>query len=65
MFELIERLPSDVSVLFIEHDMKLVARFAQRISVLVAGQIVVEGSPQEIASNSFVRDIYLGHRNHA
>jgi branched-chain amino acid transport system ATP-binding protein len=64
VFELIERLPSDVSVLFIEHDMKLVARFAQRISVLVAGQIVVEGNPQEIASNSFVRDIYLGHRAH-
>jgi branched-chain amino acid transport system ATP-binding protein len=64
VFELIERLPSDVSVLFIEHDMKLVARFAQRISVLVAGQIMVEGSPQEIASNSFVRNIYLGHRHH-
>jgi branched-chain amino acid transport system ATP-binding protein len=64
VFELIERLPPDVSVLFIEHDMKLVARFAQRISVLVAGQIVVEGTPQEIASNSFVRDIYLGHRAH-
>jgi branched-chain amino acid transport system ATP-binding protein len=64
VFELIERLPEDVSVLFIEHDMKLVARFAQRISVLVAGQIVVEGTPQEIASNDFVRDIYLGHRHH-
>src|SRR6202000_2410420 len=43
VFELIERLPSDVSVLFIEHDMKLVARFAQRISVLVAGRLLVEG----------------------
>jgi branched-chain amino acid transport system ATP-binding protein len=64
VFELIERLPAGVSVLFIEHDMKLVARFAQRISVLVAGQIVVEGTPQEIASNDFVRDIYLGHRHH-
>jgi branched-chain amino acid transport system ATP-binding protein len=64
IFELIERLPSNVSVLFIEHDMKLVARFAQRISVLVAGQIMVEGTPQDIASNSFVRDIYLGHRHH-
>jgi branched-chain amino acid transport system ATP-binding protein len=64
VFELIERLPSDVSILFIEHDMKLVARFAQRVTVLVAGQIVVEGSPQEIAANSFVRDIYLGHRHH-
>jgi branched-chain amino acid transport system ATP-binding protein len=64
IFELIERLPSNVSVLFIEHDMKLVARFAQRISVMVAGQIMVEGTPQDIASNSFVRDIYLGHRHH-
>lgn len=63
VFELIERLPSDVSVLFIEHDMKLVARFAQRISVLVAGQIMVEGTPQEIAANSLVRDIYLGHHH--
>jgi branched-chain amino acid transport system ATP-binding protein len=63
VFELIERLPAKVSVLFIEHDMKLVARFAQRISVLVAGRIVVEGTPAEIASNTLVRDIYLGHRH--
>jgi branched-chain amino acid transport system ATP-binding protein len=65
VFELIERLPSDVSVLFIEHDMKLVARFAQRISVLVAGRIIVEGSPREIAESSEVREIYLGNRQHA
>ena len=65
VFELIERLPADVSVLFIEHDMKLVARFARRISVLVAGQIVAEGTPSDIAVNTFVRDIYLGHRHHA
>jgi branched-chain amino acid transport system ATP-binding protein len=63
VFELIEALPSNVSVLFIEHDMKLVARFAERISVLVAGEIVLEGTPQEIASSSLVRDIYLGHRH--
>lgn len=65
VFGLIERLPENVSVLFIEHDMKLVARFAQRISVLVDGRIVVEGTPAEIASNSYVRDVYLGHRQHA
>ena len=63
VFELIEALPSNVSVLFIEHDMKLVARFAERISVLVAGQIVLEGTPSDIASSSLVRDIYLGHRH--
>jgi branched-chain amino acid transport system ATP-binding protein len=63
VFELIEALPSNVSVLFIEHDMKLVARFAERISVLVAGEIVLEGTPNDIASSSLVRDIYLGHRH--
>jgi len=64
VFTLIEALPKSVSVLFVEHDMKIVARFAERISVLVAGRIVREGTPAEIASDAYVRDIYLGHRNH-
>jgi branched-chain amino acid transport system ATP-binding protein len=64
VFSLIEALPPNISVLFIEHDMKIVARFAERISVLVAGEIVREGTPEEIAADSFVRDIYLGHRRH-
>ncbi|SNT31810.1 branched-chain amino acid transport system ATP-binding protein [Tardiphaga sp. OK246] len=61
VFDLIEALPSSISVLFIEHDMKLVARFAQRISVLVAGEIMREGSPEEIAKDPYVREVYLGH----
>ncbi len=61
----IERLPSDLAILFIEHDMDLVFRFAQNIIVLVAGSILVTGSPQEIADNQQVREIYFGSRRHA
>lgn len=61
LFEVIEDLPVDISVLFIEHDMDLVFRFAQRISVLVAGSIVAEGTAREIAGNDLVREVYLGN----
>lgn len=61
LFEAISELPEDISVLFIEHDMKLVFRFARRISVLVAGQILTEGTPAEIGADPRVREVYLGH----
>ena len=58
--EAIERLPADLSVLIIEHDMKLVFRVARSIIVLVNGSILTEGAPDEIASNPRVRELYLG-----
>jgi branched-chain amino acid transport system ATP-binding protein len=64
MLEVIESLPESIAVLIIEHDMKLVFRFAKQISVLVAGRILTEGPPQAIAQDQRVRDIYLGARNH-
>jgi branched-chain amino acid transport system ATP-binding protein len=64
MFELIEMLPDSIAVLIIEHDMKLVFRFARRISVLVQGKILVAGSPEDIAKDQRVRDVYLGSRAH-
>lgn len=60
LFEAIHQLPADVAILFIEHDMDLVFRFAETISVLVAGSILVEGSPAEIARHEAVRRVYLG-----
>jgi len=60
MFEVIAALPRDVTVLFIEHDMDLVFRFAERISVLVAGRLLVEGDPDAIAKDARVREVYLG-----
>jgi len=60
VFQIIAALPSDVTVLFIEHDMDLVFRFAQRIAVLVDGKLLTEGTPGEIAADQRVRDVYLG-----
>ena len=53
-------LPAGIAVLIIEHDMDLVFRFAQRITVLVSGAVFATGSPQEIAANPDVRAVYLG-----
>jgi branched-chain amino acid transport system ATP-binding protein len=53
-------LPRDVTVLLIEHDMDLVFRFANRMSVLVNGALFAEGSPAEIARDPRVKAAYLG-----
>jgi branched-chain amino acid transport system ATP-binding protein len=53
-------LPEDIAVLIIEHDMDLVFRFAQRITVMVGGAVYAEGAPAEIAANHDVRAVYLG-----
>ena len=53
-------LPSDVSILLIEHDMDIVFSFADRISVLVNGALFVEGTPEEVARDPRVKAVYLG-----
>ena len=53
-------LPREVTVLLIEHDMDLVFSFADRISVLVAGALLVEGAPDEVARDPQVKAVYLG-----
>jgi ABC-type branched-subunit amino acid transport system ATPase component len=53
-------LPRDVTVLLIEHDMDLVFSFADRISVLVNGALLVEGTPDEVARDDRVKAVYLG-----
>ncbi len=56
----VANLPRDVTVLLIEHDMDLVFSFAYRISVLVAGAMLVEGPPDEVARDPRVKAVYLG-----
>ena len=62
--EELEKLPADIAILIIEHDMDLVFRFAQRITVLVQGAVLVEGTPEEIARDKRVREVYLGEATH-
>jgi branched-chain amino acid transport system ATP-binding protein len=59
---LLERLPRDIAILIIEHDMELVFRFAQRITVLVQGEVLCEGTPAQIVDDARVHQAYLGER---
>ncbi|MDR2155783.1 MAG: ABC transporter ATP-binding protein [Burkholderiaceae bacterium] len=60
LFETIAELPRSVTIMLIEHDMDLVFRFAERITVLVNGAILTEGEPAEIAADRQVKAVYLG-----
>jgi branched-chain amino acid transport system ATP-binding protein len=64
LFEAIAGLSSDIAVLFIEHDMDIVFRFASRIIVLADGRRLAEGTPAEIAADPLVREVYLGRKRH-
>ena len=64
VFEAVAGLSNDLTLLFIEHDMHVVFRFASHIIVLVGGAIFTEGSPAEIAADPGVREVYLGKRKH-
>jgi branched-chain amino acid transport system ATP-binding protein len=65
LFEALSRLPADVTLLLIEHDMDLVFRFAERITVLVGGSVLMEGTPTEVAADARVKAVYLGEDAHA
>lgn len=60
ILEAVEALPKDVTVVLIEHDMDMVFRFADRITVLVSGAVLTEGTVEEITADPRVRAVYLG-----
>lgn len=61
MIELINtHVRGDISIIIIEHDMSVVMRTADRITVLAEGRVAAEGTPDAILSNPLVREIYLG-----
>jgi len=64
ILDAVAALPKHIGVLIIDHDMDLVFRFAQRITVLVGGAIFAEGTPREIGADQRVRDVYLGQAHH-
>jgi ABC-type branched-subunit amino acid transport system ATPase component len=64
LLDAIAGLPKEVAVLIIEHDMDVVFRFADNITVLVNGAVLTTGTPDEIADNAEVRAVYLGEAAH-
>jgi branched-chain amino acid transport system ATP-binding protein len=64
LFAVIAGLSQEIAVLFIEHDMNVVFRFAHRIIVMAAGRILLQGTPEEIAADARVREVYLGRARH-
>jgi branched-chain amino acid transport system ATP-binding protein len=60
IFDIVNALPADVTVLLIEHDMDLVFNFARTVSVLVNGALFAEGEVHAIANDPRVKSVYLG-----
>jgi branched-chain amino acid transport system ATP-binding protein len=60
IFDTVNALPAEVSVLLIEHDMDLVFNFARSVTVLVNGAVFAEGDVQSISNDPRVNAVYLG-----
>jgi len=59
MKELVDRLPGDLSIVLIEHDMSIALELVERVLVLDNGRMIAEGTPGEIRGNQKVQDVYL------
>ncbi|MDP2411774.1 MAG: ABC transporter ATP-binding protein [Pseudolabrys sp.] len=64
ILDVVAGLDPDIAVLIIEHDMDVVFRFAQAITVLVQGAVFTQGTPAEIMANEQVKAVYLGQDGH-
>jgi branched-chain amino acid transport system ATP-binding protein len=60
VLQLVTGIPRDVTIVMIEHDMDVALDFAERITVLHFGEVVVEGTRGEVVAHPRTREIYLG-----
>jgi branched-chain amino acid transport system ATP-binding protein len=58
--ELLTAIPRDVTVVMIEHDMDVALEFAERITLLHFGEVIVEGTRNEVVNDPRTREVYLG-----
>jgi len=54
------QLDPSITLILIEHDMDVALRVAERITMMYEGEVIVEGTPDEIRANQTVHDLYLG-----
>ena len=64
MVKLLRRLAADHAILLVEHDMDAVFALADRITVMVNGQVLESGAPSQIRASAAVQQAYLGHEEH-
>ena len=57
---LLQAIPRDVTIVMIEHNMDLALEFAERITLLHFGEVIVEGTRAEVVANPRTREVYLG-----
>ena len=60
IISIIRNLDSDITVLIVDHDMDMVFEAAERIIVLHFGEVITDGTPQEVKANQKVKEIYMG-----
>ena len=58
--ELIQKLPADIMLLFVEHDLDLVFRLVIRVIVLHLGKVLLSGTPEKVQGSAEVQEAYLG-----
>lgn len=64
IIELLKGLPTDVTLLLIEHDMEVALNIGEQVTVLHEGATIAEGTPEAISANPLVQEVYLGGSVH-
>ena len=59
--QLLMAIPRDVTIVMIEHNMDVALEFAERITLLHFGEVIVEGNRAEVVADPRTREVYLGH----
>jgi len=61
VLKLLQSIPEDITIVMIEHDMDVALAFAQKVTLMHYGQVLVEGTRQEVVEHPKTREVYLGH----